>query len=142
LIKKKRGVKKMFIQLNKRSGQTTAEYAILIGLVVGAAMAMQVYVKRGLNGRIREAVDHTGVGGAVGGEQLVFSGKQYEPYYNNQAGQSGNVSVKEETLANPGNVTRNLKDDEVGRAARVTRTGWGADTSIVAPALDDPDPIK
>jgi len=73
----------MFIKLRKSKAQTTAEYAILIALVVGAAMAMQIYVKRGLQGRVKDVVDHTGTGGEVGttGDQLSFTAGQYEPYY-------------------------------------------------------------
>ena len=39
------------------SGQTTAEYAILIGVVVAALVGMQVYVKRGVNARLKDASD-------------------------------------------------------------------------------------
>lgn len=62
----------------KRKGQNVAEYSILIALVVGAAVAMQVYVKRGLQARVKDAVDYTGNTTASG---LTFKTKQYEPYY-------------------------------------------------------------
>ncbi len=64
-----------------KKAQTTAEYAILIGLVIGALVAMQTYVRRGLQGRIKDVVDHVGTGGDVGGVEFQFSGRQYEPYY-------------------------------------------------------------
>ena len=38
-------------------GQTTAEYAILIGVVVGAIVGMQVYMRRGVNARLKDASD-------------------------------------------------------------------------------------
>ena len=71
----------MFKWLFNKKAQNTAEYAILIGLVVAAAVAMQTYVKRGLQGRVREVVDHVGAEGDVGGNTLSFTGNQYEPYY-------------------------------------------------------------
>jgi Flp pilus assembly pilin Flp len=44
---------------NKKA-QSTAEYAILIGLVVAAVVGMQTYVKRGIQGRVKDAGDaHT-----------------------------------------------------------------------------------
>ena len=43
--------------LFKRKGQSTAEYAILIGIVVAVAIAMQTYVKRGIQGRLHDASD-------------------------------------------------------------------------------------
>ncbi|UCB56772.1 MAG: hypothetical protein JSV30_06160 [Candidatus Omnitrophota bacterium] len=60
-------------RLNKR-GQSTGEYAIVIGLIVAAAIAMQTYVKRGMQGKIRKAVDN--ISEATRGTTL-----QYEPYY-------------------------------------------------------------
>lgn len=69
---------------NKRSrkknqnikGQNVAEYAILISLVIGAVLAMQTFVKRGLQARTRDAtewmVEETDMLGDTG---------QYEPYF-------------------------------------------------------------
>lgn len=106
----------MFAKLRKSKAQTTAEYAILIALVVGAAMAMQIYVKRGLQGRVKDVVDHTGSGGEVGapGDQLTFSSGQYEPYY----------------ITSQANTTQSLTDKEnVGAGGVATRTAT-SDTSI------------
>lgn len=49
----------MFIYLNKK-GQTTLEYAVIIAVIVAALLAMQVYFKRGVQGRIRQASDDIG----------------------------------------------------------------------------------
>lgn len=38
----------------KMLGQSTAEYAILIGVVVAAAVGMQTYVKRGVQARVHD----------------------------------------------------------------------------------------
>jgi Flp pilus assembly pilin Flp len=55
-----KGVNKtMFIRSKKRA-QSTLEYAVIIAVVVGALIAMQVYVKRGLQGRLRQATDDIG----------------------------------------------------------------------------------
>lgn len=40
-----------------RKGQNTAEYAIVIGLVVAALFAMQTYVKRGVQARVKDHTD-------------------------------------------------------------------------------------
>jgi len=50
----------MFIRLNHNKGQSTLEYAVLIAIIVGALVAMQVYIKRGLQGRWRQATDDIG----------------------------------------------------------------------------------
>jgi len=49
----------MFSYLNRR-GQSTLEYAVLIAVVVGALLAIQVYVKRGVQGRFKQAADDIG----------------------------------------------------------------------------------
>ena len=46
--------------LLKRRAQSTLEYALVIAVVVGALVAMQVYVKRGVQGRLKSAADDIG----------------------------------------------------------------------------------
>ena len=65
----------MFIYLNRKA-QSTAEYVVLLGIAVGAIIAMQTYVKRGLQEKVRNAVDYVDNAGSN-----VFTGGQYEPYY-------------------------------------------------------------
>ncbi len=55
-----------------RKAQNTAEYAILIALVIGAVIAMQTYIKRGWQGGMKFAVDKLKKDGGTA---------QYEPYY-------------------------------------------------------------
>ena len=54
---------------HKKKGQNTAEYAILIALVVAAGIAMQTYIKRGLQSGVKYAVDD------------MSNNTPYEPYY-------------------------------------------------------------
>lgn len=98
----------MFRRLHKK-GQTTAEYAILIALVVGAVLAAQIYVRRGLQGRIRDVVDHVGVGGDVGGAPFHFkSGNegQYEPYYLSSNAKTAQNATSDEDLKTGGATDR------------------------------------
>jgi len=52
----------MFKYLNKKRqrGQSTVEYAILIIIVIGALLSIQVYIKRGIQGRLKSASDDIG----------------------------------------------------------------------------------
>jgi len=67
----------MFRKLIKnKKAQNTAEYAILISLVVAGIIAMQTYAQRALQARVRDAgtylsTETNAIGGSV----------QYEPYY-------------------------------------------------------------
>ncbi len=66
--------------INKK-GQNIVEYAVLVALVVGAAVAMQTYVKRSLQAKIHDAADAEITNTAIDGVTLSFTNKQYEPYY-------------------------------------------------------------
>ena len=41
-------------------GQSTVEYAVCIAVVVAALLAMQIYMKRGVQGKLRSATDDVG----------------------------------------------------------------------------------
>ena len=43
-----------------RRGQSTVEYAVLAAVVVGACLVMQIYMKRGVSGKLREGTDRIG----------------------------------------------------------------------------------
>ncbi len=92
--------------LRNKKAQSTAEYAILIGVVVAGIIAMQTYIKRGVQGRIKNVVDHTGTGGTVGGAQMSFSGTQYEPYYLQTSYSNTDNATNTENTAIGGSVTR------------------------------------
>ena len=66
--------------LQNKKAQQTAEYALLIALVVAAVVAMQTYAQRAIQGRIRDAARYmTTQTSALG------STNQYEPYYTSSA---------------------------------------------------------
>lgn len=69
----------MFRKLIKnKKAQNTAEYALLIALVVAAIIAMQTYAQRALQARVRDASSFmTSVTGNIG----IGNTAQYEPYY-------------------------------------------------------------
>ena len=51
----------MLRKLRKKiKGQSTVEYAVLIIIIIGALLSIQVYVKRGVQGRLRAAADDIG----------------------------------------------------------------------------------
>ena len=82
----------MFRKLVKnKKAQNTAEYALLIALVIAAVIAMQTYAQRTLQARIRDASNYlTTQSSGLG------TTKQYEPYYltsNYAITRSGNEDV-------------------------------------------------
>lgn len=49
----------MFTALNKR-GQSTLEYSVIIAVVVAGLVAMQLYMKRGMQGKLKQSSDDIG----------------------------------------------------------------------------------
>ncbi|MBU1726887.1 MAG: hypothetical protein KJ880_04595 [Candidatus Omnitrophica bacterium] len=111
----------MFIYLNKK-GQSTAEYVIVLGLIIGVVIAMQTYIKRGLQGRVKDAVDFTDQGAQSDGSNITgqgvvqFSGKQYEPGYLKTGFETKRDVVGDvESLQEGGAVNRTLEKESSER---------------------------
>jgi len=50
----------MFKWLKNRKGQPSLEMTVLIAIVAAALLASQVYIKRGLQGKLKDAADQMG----------------------------------------------------------------------------------
>ena len=50
----------MLNYINRKKAQSTLEYAVLIIIIIGALLAIQVYIKRGIQGRMKQAADDIG----------------------------------------------------------------------------------
>ncbi len=90
----------MFYERTK--GQSTLEYVILIGFVVAALIAMGVYMKRGVSGKLRDSTDQIG--------------EQYDPRLT-----TSNYTVKSrmqqhEDLSSKGEVTTNIQVNTQNRS--------------------------
>lgn len=87
--------------LKNRRAQNTMEYALLIAIVIGVFSAMQLYVRRGMQARIRNGVDN--VPDMVLNQEedaekvqgLLGAAEQYEPYYVAQGDYSMQTTSKE-----------------------------------------------
>ena len=104
------------LRLNKK-GQNTAEYAVLIGLVVAATIAMQTYVKRSMQAGVKFAVDKAGKSEGTA---------QYEPYYMQSSYDVSTSGYKDtEKTETGGKVTRTYGAEEAGvkKEKTITRSG-------------------
>jgi len=105
-----------------RKGQNTAEYAILLALIIAAAVGMQTYVKRGLQSRLHDASTDfsAGVNDATNSgywNDIRSTGvttpptlaNQYEPKYLSSQNTSEILRDKvDSTMAVGGQVTRDI----------------------------------
>ncbi len=107
---------------NNRKAQNTAEYAILIALVIGGVVAMQTYAQRALQGRLRDASvtlrDQT---------NLIGNTLQYEPYYSNSTTDTDKESSKTSTGNLENSTTTSYKN-------AVDRTEY---RNVAAPSSND-----
>ena len=55
----------------KRQGQSTLEYAVLVIIIIGALLSIQAYIKRGVQGRMKQATDDVGEQFSVGNQNYL-----------------------------------------------------------------------
>ena len=67
----------MFKFLKKVKGQSTMEYAILIIIIIGALLSIQVYIKRGVQGRLKSAADDIGEQFSPGNTNLTVTTRSF-----------------------------------------------------------------
>lgn len=107
----------MFKKLFKNKiAQTTAEYALLISLVVAAVIAMQTYAQRAIQARIRGATSYM-----VTQTNALGMVNQYEAYY---ATSDYNVDRKNTDTSIHNNTTISVAQNEL----RTRRQGGSTNT--------------
>lgn len=124
-----------------KKAQHMTEYAILVGVVISAFVGMQVYVKRGLNARVKAGTDaftHPNATISFGNVSTEFKNlSQYEPYYEVSKGESYQESIKQ-THMGDGKIVEEIESqisaraggsyrgEEAGNATQETRDAvWG-----------------
>jgi Flp pilus assembly pilin Flp len=103
-------------------GQSTLEYAVIIAVVVAALLAIQIYMKRGVQGKLRESTDSIG--------EQYSAGYTTSKYSTTQA---GNQETKEEF----GVEAQGVSKYSVVTPATITTAAEGADAETVTRQLRD-----
>lgn len=114
----------MLRRLFNKKGQNTAEYAIVIGLVIAAAIAMQTYVKRGLQARVKDGTDYIQTKVQAEDADLGTTG-QYEPYYLESSFIVDKESKQFEKLSAGGKVRKEIGKTEDDAGEITTRAADG-----------------
>jgi len=89
-----------------RRAQSTVEYAVLAAVVVGALLVMQIYMKRGFSGKLKEATDRVG--------------EQFTPQTATYSIQKGFTGARSETTAAVGTIATTI---DSAAPDKQTRTG-------------------
>ena len=101
--------------LKNRKAQQTAEYALLISLVIAAVVAMQTYAQRALQGRIRAGSNYM-VEKMSENDGFTDKKLQYEPYYLDQSYEVDRTDVK--TEQDDGSAKDGLRTDQISNTIR------------------------
>lgn len=108
--------------MGRKKGQNIAEYVILVALIIAAAAAMQVYIRRGLQGRMADAVDFAPEAALIdsgnGTLMLNFTTKQYEPYYQKSEANVTSDMGYQDMIAARSNINRTGINQTTIRAAQ------------------------
>jgi Flp pilus assembly pilin Flp len=109
----------MLQHLNQKRGQSTLEYAVLVVVIIGALLAMQTYIKKGVQGRLKGAADDIG--------------DQFSPGNTNELRHTNRFSNTYETF-NAGNSTSNLITESTNSTTNsaivnVDQEYWGSNAT-------------
>jgi len=106
----------MLQYLNQKRGQSTLEYAVLIVVIIGALLTIQVYIKRGVQGRLKSAADDIGDQYSDGNTnvlvQVIRNSSTLESDVNGQA--SSNILTPEITNETSNSVILNTQTEYWG----------------------------
>jgi hypothetical protein len=106
--------------LRKKKGQTIAEWAILFTVVISAALAMQIYVKRGLQARMKSGTDaYTSVSQDIeidGKTATLNALSQYEPYYAESTYERYQENIEQEHMGSGKIVKEKVSDITAAKA--------------------------
>jgi hypothetical protein len=94
----------------RTKGQTTLEVVILIGFVVAALIAMGVYMKRGIQGRLRDSTDQIG--------------EQYSAGHTTSTYTTTTIMNQEENMDFGGATTTHIITNEQRKSGNETIATW------------------
>lgn len=115
--------------LKRQKGQSTLEYALIIAVVVAGLLAMQIYMKRGVQGKLRESIDEIGEQYSAGDVTAKYTTEQLTDM--NTTEEFGTTAA--------GGVGRGVSKYEVTTPAEIKRTATGDDAEKITTTLEGED---
>jgi Flp pilus assembly pilin Flp len=98
--------------LRDKSGQSTLEYVILTGFVVAALIAMGVYMKRGMQGRLKESTDQVGQQYSAGNTTSNYTTTTTTAQTENVSGGITTTNITDNTMTKTGSENVGTLDSE------------------------------
>lgn len=110
--------------IQNTKGQNTAEYALLIALVIAAILAMQQYAKNALQARVRDASRYMTTSG---GGTTIGNTDQYMPDYEKEK-YDIDKSSEETTVEGAGLSAKSESTNRVRKSGGFTNTDYTGQT--------------
>ena len=108
-------------------GQSTLEYAMIIAVVVAAILAMQIYLRRGVQGKLRESIDSVGAQYSAGNVKSTVTIEQ-----------AGETKTKDTFgQAEDGSFKQGVSYNKINQAAEVKRSATGEAVEKITKKLDE-----
>ena len=100
--------------MRRLKAQSIGEYSICVAVIILSLITIQYYLRRGLQGRYADLVDHT--------TAQISTYSQYEPYYLSSDGTTTDSTTDREQYSDGGVVDRSVTS--TGTATRDQTFGW------------------
>jgi hypothetical protein len=98
----------MLQYINQKRAQSTLEYAVLIIVIIGALLSIQVYLKRGVQGRLKSAADDIGDQYSSGNTNVLKS-----VHTRSSTHDSYSAGVSNSILTGPGESTNTVERSQI-----------------------------
>jgi uncharacterized protein (UPF0333 family) len=108
--------------LFNRKAQSTAEYAIIIGVVVGAIMAVGVFLRGGIEAKVRDMTSQY-IGNVVLNTSTAILASDYNTTSNSSVQTKSNTSSATEIIAGGGTLSNLTGADKTQRTGKTTYFG-------------------
>jgi len=115
--------------MRRKIGQALSEYSVFAAIILFAVLAMNVYVKRGLQGKYADVMDSTIA--AVRNRAALNVSSQYEPYYEVSDTSVSMPRERNEEIAISYNFKRTFSPDDITRANTASLEGINVENSTV-----------
>jgi|SRR3989338_3106810 len=102
--------------LRHKRGQSTLEYALLVAAVVAGLVMMQIYLKRGVGGKLKGAADDIG--------------EQFDPVVFNSNYDTITSTARRETVGNKVTRSQLTAPESTTRSGSESVRGWTANENL------------
>ncbi|MDD5044366.1 MAG: hypothetical protein PHU91_00760 [Candidatus Omnitrophica bacterium] len=104
--------------IRTRKGQAFSEYAIFLGIILAAFMAMQHYMRNSVSGKLKAGADYMLKGGAAEGD--ILSANLYDPLSGKEMTSESTTAGGTHAMTKEGGVTEGFTSESSSQAGNQT----------------------